>query len=272
MKFLVLGATGQTGRHVARKLVERRHSVTAVCRKQSASLEELEGVKRIEGTILDMSEGEVREITRECDAVLVCLGHNLTLGGIWGKPRRLVTDTVRRIVQSYLGKKKPGKVVLMSSVGVRNKDLPEEDYPTFDRVVSGLPDHHVPPHADNVQAAEYLKTAGDAVEWVCVRPDDLADVHERTTDFEVFDALRAPPISGRGKTTRLEVAHFMASLAENESLWDQWKGKTPPSTPRDRTPPPRPRPPIPPPPPPETHALSLSLSLCGRIKSTPRVL
>jgi len=32
-----------------------------------------------------------------CDAVASCLGHNLTFKRLFGKPRRLVTDAVRRL-------------------------------------------------------------------------------------------------------------------------------------------------------------------------------
>jgi hypothetical protein len=38
-----------------------------------------------------------------CDAVLSCLGHNLSVRGMFGKPRALVTQAARRVCRSAAG-------------------------------------------------------------------------------------------------------------------------------------------------------------------------
>ena len=50
--------------------------------------------------IFTQGEDELRAHLKDCDAVVSCLGHNLSLGGIWGAPYRLCTDTTRRVSAS----------------------------------------------------------------------------------------------------------------------------------------------------------------------------
>jgi hypothetical protein len=62
-----------------------------------------------------------------CVAVASCLGHNLTLKGIFGPPRRLVTDATRQLCEAVLANKaeRPVRFVLMNTVANRNRDLDE---------------------------------------------------------------------------------------------------------------------------------------------------
>jgi len=53
---------------------------------------ENEKVKIIKADISKISEGELANYTKDCKAIISCLGHNLTLKGIWGKPQKLVTN------------------------------------------------------------------------------------------------------------------------------------------------------------------------------------
>jgi hypothetical protein len=88
----------------------------------------------------------------------------------------------------------------------------------------------VPPHADNEQAADYLRTEiGDhdpAIEWVAVRPDTLTD-ETAVTDYDVHPSPVRSAIFNPGKTSRINVAHFMADLITGDATWERWKGQMP---------------------------------------------
>ena len=79
-------------------------------------------------------------------------------------------------------------------------------------------------------AADYLRTRfkpDDAViEWVAVRPDGLID-EERVSDYEVYPSPTRSPVFDAGKTSRINVAHFMAELTTQDDPWSKWKGQMP---------------------------------------------
>ena len=127
-------------------------------------------------------------------------------------------------------RKKKKRIVLMNSNGVRNKSTGEV-YPLAERILTGLLYFTLPPHADNVEAAEYLiNEVGEHpnVEWCCVRPGDLLDGHENE-DYEVVGSVDPSKgvVLGPWKTSRFQVAHFMASLGEGGKVWEDWKFRTP---------------------------------------------
>ena len=47
---------------------------------------------------------------KECDGIVSCLGHNLTLKGLYGHPRRLVTNAVSRLSESVIKNDSDNKV------------------------------------------------------------------------------------------------------------------------------------------------------------------
>ena len=100
--------------------------------------------------------------------------------GIYGQPRRLVTDTTRRLCNAIEANKseKPTKYVLMNTTGNSNRDL-HEQISFGQRCVIGLLRLLLPPHVDNEKAADYLRTNigqnDKAIEWAAVRPDNLID-------------------------------------------------------------------------------------------------
>jgi hypothetical protein len=88
----------------------------------------------------------------------------------------------------------------------------------------------IPPHADNELAAEYLRTSvgqRDAtIEWTVVRPDTLVD-EPAVTEYEVHLSPTRSAIFNAGKTSRANVAQFMAELMTDEVVWNRWKGQMP---------------------------------------------
>lgn len=234
MPTLVFGPSGATGRLLVEQLLCRGQKVRAIVRSQDKLPEAVRNhpdLSVIEASVLDLSDAEMAQHVSGCSAVASCLGHNLSLRGIYGPPRRLVTDATRRLCEAIRANEpgRPVKFVLMNSTGCRNPDL-AESVSLAERCVVGLIRLLVPPHSDNEHAAEHLRTqvgpSDPCVEWVAVRPDSLIDsdavskyaIHPSPTRSAIFDA---------GTTSRINVGHFMADLITDDASWNAWKGKTP---------------------------------------------
>lgn len=234
MTALVVGATGATGRLLVSQLLDRDNTVRAVVRSADRlpeAVREHPRLEIVEAPILDLDDLALRNHVRGCDAVASCLGHTLSLRGIWGPPRKLVRDAVRRLCSAIRDTEpqRPVRVVLMNTTGNRNRDLDEKVSLTH-RGVVGLVRLLVPTQADNEQAAEVLRVeigrADPAIEWVVVRPDSLIDEQE-VSAYDLHPSPIRDPIFDPGKTSRINVAHFMADLATDHGLWEAWKGRMP---------------------------------------------
>ena len=234
MKVFVLGGTGATGKLLLRQLLEKGHVVHAVVRSTTSLPEDLVQNKKLsltEASVLDLEQSKLQELVSDCDASASCLGHNLSLRGIFGPPYRLVTESARRVCSALQNTQpsRPIKFVLMNTTGNRNRDL-NEPVSFAQLCVVGLLRYLIPPHADNEDAAEFLRStighSNDQIEWVVVRPDSLIDetcvspysLHASPTRSAIFDA---------GTTSRINVANFMAELISVDDLWQTWKGKMP---------------------------------------------
>ena len=234
MKIFVAGATGATGRHLVKQLLDQGHSVRVVVRsvdRLPEFIRDHDNLHVITASLLNLSDPELSEHVKECDAVASCLGHNISFKGIYGKPRRLVTNATRRLCEAIKSNhpQSPVKFVLMNTSGNRNRDL-NEPISFGQRIVIGLLRVLLPPHPDNEQAAEYLRTQmgqdDGIIEWVAVRPDGLID-EEEVSEYSAFQSPIRNPIFNAGKISRINVAHFMAELITNDSTWDMWKGQMP---------------------------------------------
>ena len=98
------------------------------------------------------------------------------------------------------------------------------------RQVIGLLRLAVPPHADNENAAESLRKEigqdDSALEWCVVRPDSLINEQE-DTEYEVYPSPIRSAIFDAGKTSRRNVARFMAELINDDESWHRWQGQMP---------------------------------------------
>jgi nucleoside-diphosphate-sugar epimerase len=234
MTILVVGASGATGRQLIEQLLIQGHSVKAVVRSPEKLPESWKSNERIEiisASLLDLSDSEMIKLTHGCDSVASCLGHNLTWKGIYGHPRKLVTDAARRLCNAIEANKpeRPIKYVLMNTTGNRNRDL-NEPISFAQKCVIGLLRLLLPPHVDNEKAADYLRTQigqhNQFIEWAAVRPDNLID-EEEVTEYEIHSSPTRSAIFNAGKTSRINVGHFMASLISDDDLWNKWKGQMP---------------------------------------------
>ena len=233
MTILVVGASGATGIRLVEELLNREQNVKVIVRspeKLPDTIKNHKGISVISASVLDLSDKEMADHVAGCDAVASCLGHNLTFKGIYGKPRRLVTEATRRLCMAIKANKSETstKFVLMNTVANRNRDL-NEPIPFAQKIMIALLRLLLPPHPDNEQAAEYLRTVigqnDKAIEWTAVRPSALID-EESTSEIEVYPSPTRSILKD-GQISRINVGHFMADLITNNDIWNKWKGQMP---------------------------------------------
>lgn len=234
MTTLVVGASGATGRLLVEQLLSNGESVKIIVRSKSnlpRVVERYRNLSIIYDHLTEFTEAELLEHTKGCHTVISCLGHHLSLKGIYGRPRFLVTDAVRKLCRAIKANQPqaPVKFILMNSAGNRNRDLPEP-ISLAQRCVLAIIRLLVPPHLDNERAAEFLRTEigqhDPDIEWVIVRPDSLID-EIIVTDYEVFPSPTRSAIFNSGTTSRINVGHFMMDLVLDRDTWQRWKGKMP---------------------------------------------
>ena len=234
MNILIVGASGATGRLLTEELLDRGHFVRAIVRspgKLPAAVRNHDNLSVIQASVLDLSDAELAQHVRGCEAVASCLGHNVTLKGMYGHPRKLVTDATRRLCDAVRANRpaQSTKFVLMSTTGYRNNTI-DDPLPFTQKLIVGLLRLVLPPHADNEQAAGYLVNKvgrnDKLIEWAAVRPDNLIDEDE-VTPYDVYPSPLRSAIFGSGQTSRINVGHFMADLITEDDIWQQWQGQLP---------------------------------------------
>lgn len=230
---LVLGGTGRTGRRVIAELSSRGVAVRAIVRtpaKLPDAIRAHPDLTIIEASVAALGDDELRGHLAGCSAVVSCLGHSISLRGIYAAPRDLVVQMVARVAQQIeaLAPLVPVKLVLMSSVSVHRPSREDARRGRVEKAYVGLVRGLLPPARDNQRAADFLVDTIGAdhprIEWVVVRPDSLLegepcayDVHEG-----LVDSIFSP-----GHTTIGNVARFMCELVTDPTAWERWRGKLP---------------------------------------------
>jgi nucleoside-diphosphate-sugar epimerase len=233
LTVLVVGATGGTGKHVVQQLLDHpmKPTVKVIVRSKQRMLDALtskdqdygDRLSINEAVLLDLSDQEIEREMADVEAVVSCLGHTMDFKGIWGHPRKLVTESVQRLstaMQKTAGKK---KFVLMGSDGVAHP-AETDDLRTFtERTILAIIRFLIPPHADNEGAAAYLyglDKEKSNIEWTVVRPTDLIDGD--AGQYELYSKPHGS-LFGAGVATRVNVAKSMVALLTDEELWEEWK-------------------------------------------------
>ena len=230
---LLVGGTGRTGRRVLQQLLGRGVSVRAIVRSGGKLLPDVAGnpnLTVIEASLLSLRDEELLQHLRGCDAVISCLGHVISLKGIFGSPRDLVTRATTRLCSAVeaLQPPAPVKFILMSSVSVHRPGGLDTRRGSFERAFLWMLCGVLPPAKDNQRAADFLLEKigpnNAYVQWAVVRPDSLleGDVSEYTSHEGLVNSLFAP-----GSTNMANVAHFMCELVTNPKTWADWKAKLP---------------------------------------------
>ena len=234
MSTLVVGASGATGKKLVAQLLISKQKVKVIVRSPEnlpQSWKSNDQLTIIKASVLDISENEMAEHLQDCSAVASCLGHTLSWKGIYGNPRKLVTDAVNLLCNAIENNapNKPVKFVLMNTTGNSNRDL-DEPISFGQKIVIGLLRLLLPPHVDNEKAADYLRIKvgqkNKFIEWVAVRPDGLVN-EDKVTEYELYPSPTRSAIFDAGKVSRINVGHFMAELITENDLWNKWKGKMP---------------------------------------------
>jgi len=234
LKTLVVGASGATGRLLVEVLLKRDQKVRVIVRSEGSLPESVNNHKNLEtvkASLLDLSDSELQKYVNDVDAIASCLGHNITLKGLFGKPRKLVTDATRRLCEAVKANNPKNKVkyVLMNTIANSNRDLDEPSSKKL-KMVIGLLRVFLPPHPDNEQAADYLRVkigqTDDTIEWVAARPSGLID-EDTVTEYEAYASPLGDGALDPGKITRINTGHFMAELITDSKLWNKWKGQMP---------------------------------------------
>ncbi|MBK6265266.1 NAD(P)H-binding protein [Marivirga sp. S37H4] len=234
MKILVLGASGATGKLLVDQLLELGRDVKVIVRASSSipqSWGNNEQVEIIQSNIHEMTVGEMANHLKDGSAVASCLGHNLSLKGMYGEPKKLVKDAVRLVCEAYLKSTPlmPLKIVLMNTAGNSNRDL-NEPVSSSQKMMLALIRTLLPPHRDNEEASDYLRLMigqnHPSIQWAVVRPDTLID-EDKVSEYSLHASPTRSAIFNPGKTSRINVGHFMGSLIVEEKLWNKWKGQMP---------------------------------------------
>jgi NAD(P)-dependent dehydrogenase (short-subunit alcohol dehydrogenase family) len=181
---LLVGGTGRTGRRVLEQLLSRGVSVRAIVRsaqKLTAGAAEHPNLTVVEADLLSLDDENLQHHIRGCDAVISCLGHVLSLKGIFGPPRDLVTRAATRLCQGIeaLRPVKPARFILMSSVSVSCPGGFDRRRGMFEKALLWILRGVVPPANDNQRAADFfldnIGTSNPFIQWAVVRPDTLLD-------------------------------------------------------------------------------------------------
>ena len=233
MNILLLGATGATGKLVLKELINNDYNISIVVRnkeKIEADILNNKNIEIIESNILDMSENEVKNLIKNSDVFISCLGHNISFKGIFGEPKKLVRDSLKKICKLVEKENiKPIKFILMNTSGNINHDE-NEKVSFFHKVLLFIIRTLVPPHLDNEMAANYLRLdigqKNDLIQWVVVRPDSLIN-EDKVSKYSLYSSPTRSALLDAGQTSRINVANFMCELIKNNSLWNTWKGKMP---------------------------------------------
>jgi uncharacterized protein YbjT (DUF2867 family) len=230
---LLVGGTGRTGQRALRQLLDRGVTVRAVVRSAARLPPDVArnpGLTVIEANLPSLSDDELRRHLDGCDAVVSCLGHVISLKGIFGPPRDLVTRATTRLCRGIqaLEPATPVKFILMTSVSVHRTRGLDARRGSLERAFLWLLRGVLPPARDNQRAADFLleKIAPDdaCVQWVVVRPDTLL---EGEVSAYVLNEGLVNSLSSPGSTNMANVAHFICELVTNPRTWADWRSKLP---------------------------------------------
>ena len=233
MKVLVLGANGATGFDVVTQLLKQGIDVKALTRnvERFDSIKNSDHIEVIQASILEIDNQKLKEYLWDVDAVISCLGHNITLKGIFGKPHTLVADSLIRIIGiiNDISSNRTVKIILMNTTACINI-LQNEKFNKHEKLVMKIMRFVLPPQRDKESALGYLiDTIGISnkhINWIAVRPDTLIN-EVGVSEYTIHPSPIRSTIFNSGKTSRINVADFMVSLLKNEELWEKWKYKTP---------------------------------------------
>ena len=232
-RVLLVGGTGRTGSRVLAQLLERGVPVRAIVRSASRLPEGVTSNRLltvVEADLLSMPSEELQRRLDGWDTVISCLGHNLSVKGLFGKPRDLVTRAVSNLAHTVetMHPAEAVRFILMNTVSVNQPAKADTRRGAGERFFLWVLRGVLPPARDNQYAADFFAeqvgASNPSVEWVAVRPDSLLDGD--VTEYRLSDEL-VSSVFKADETNMANVAHFMCELTTNASAWQRWKAKMP---------------------------------------------
>lgn len=215
-RYLVTGATGFLGSHVARHLVEKGHEVVVLCRGSAESLSD-SAMKIVRGDLLD--EAAVRAAAEGCEGVFHCAGkvsrdpddaellHRVNVDGAKIALAAARSAGVRRFVHASTS----GTVAVSKEPKVL-----DEKAPAPLALIGKWPYYRTKLYAETAA----LEANSASFEVVCVNPSLLlgpGDLHGSSTgDVESFLAGKVPvaPAGGLSFVDVRDVAPAMLAAME----------------------------------------------------------
>ena len=127
---LLVGGTGRTGRRVLQQLLARGVNVRAIVRSARRLTEGVAQDPRltvVEADLLSLDDEELLAHVRGCKAVISCLGHVISVRGVFGPPHDLVTRATQNLCRPIRAAQPdaPVQYILMSGVSVKHPGGPE---------------------------------------------------------------------------------------------------------------------------------------------------
>ncbi len=183
MNILVAGATGKTGLHVVRYLIDQGHKPTALVRESSDTSALPQGTGLRQGDLADLQAG----VCEGMEVVIFAAGS----GGSTGPEmtRKVDRDGAKRLID-LAGKAGVKRFVMLSSIGA------DQSNPTGD-IAHYLNAKH--------EADEYLKNSG--MPYAILRPVALTD------DGAGGDVILGEGVDKSAKAARVDVARVLAEAA-----------------------------------------------------------
>lgn len=206
MHFLILGASGRTGKLAVTDALNRGHTVTALVRKAS-SIEPREGLAIVQGTPEKQTDIKAAIAARQVDVALVLLNAARESDSPFAKPitpEFFLRDCVRNVMAAM---SHTGRIIVMSAFGIGSSSV-ESSWMLkalfrYTNMKYQMRDHEI---VDGEVGDQ------ERMDWTLVRPPMLKDGG-------------AQPVKERGETgkgmglfdsiTRASVARFMVEEAEN---------------------------------------------------------
>ena len=193
MKLLVIGATGGTGREIAKQALQAGHEVTALVRQQPENDEVLQKVRLIIGDARDAAS--LRNAVAGQDCVADSLGSGMS--GPF-KEVHLFSDSTKALIEAMQAE---GVRRLICITGLGAGDSQGHGGFLYDHLIQPVLLRGV--YEDKTRQEEMIESSG--LDWVIVRPGMLSDGApvgntKAITDLHEFHG---------GSITRADVAAFV---------------------------------------------------------------
>lgn len=157
--FLVLGATGGTGKHFVAQAIANGHRVRALVRTPRKLPSENPNLDVVHGSVTDVIDTDT--LVAGVDFVISMLGDK-TLQ----KDARINTNFVKRLVPSM---RRQGVTRFLYQAGGLSRPYGGRLSPLFWAIRNTLARSYIGQHQDNEAVMEYLATEANDIEWIVHR-------------------------------------------------------------------------------------------------------